>query len=48
MKTSNEKNFDNRDRDAERGEHGDGTRRVCLAQSFIIAGGVTSFQNGDR
>ena len=47
MKTLNENNFNNHNRDAERGEHDDGERRGGIAQPFIITDGVASFQDGN-
>ena len=42
MKTLNETNFSNHNRDAERGEHGDGAGRSRVTQPFTIAGGIAS------
>jgi len=47
MKTFNEKNFNNHNRDAERGEHNDGAGRDCVTQPFVTTRRIASFQNGD-
>jgi len=47
MKTFNEKNFNNHNRDAERGEHNDGAGRGSVTQPFTITGCVASFQDGN-
>jgi len=47
MKTFNETNSSNHNRDAERGEHGDGAGRGGVTQPFTITGCVASFQDGN-